>query len=338
MPSPAACSESFAAKLRGVQTSLQGSKIHDVPITSTETLVGALRKHNALLATTRGDVKHLTCELETVASSVRSLQTTCSDMQRTLRLHALSTSAAYARINKLDALVKGILSKVDRVDAMEETLSSQGSELNEVKRSLEKTNQDLSGRLTAVENGEQDILVRLAALGTTVGHMETRLKALPTELRLPSDNIDYGSRAKPEDVTSLSVVLRHVYCCIQTQDAAVGHVHEMLRAYDELLGGKASIAVESEIDKHATILRYIYDQLKKHPSLEASAMDDFKRQSEEALSALSLEMKNKVSPEDLELKVDERYGEILKYLQSTLQVAETDPPSTKPARGITFAH
>mmetsp|Transcript_10246 Transcript_10246/g.26040 ORF Transcript_10246/g.26040 Transcript_10246/m.26040 type:complete len:338 (-) Transcript_10246:399-1412(-) len=311
---------SFFRTFRTIDSSLQGHRKHSIRVTSSARTAGVLQKHNASLEVCTGNTASVAMKLDATMSTCQSLHDSLSQLERLQHSQHVAITSAHSRVGSLESMIEQIQSKTNHLGLIETKIQSYKNLMDEVVTACDVTQQALSDRVSVVEKNERLLCSRLESMSAAVSVIERRLDALPNDVRISSDNVSC-SKCIPGKHQTLSMELSDLKHCCHVNDVAVKRTNQLLDAFERVLRSKAPAGVEVTLKRLASHVQCISNQLRAHPQAEMSIMRSLQMNHTDTLNATLAELKEKISRDELDAAIEERYGEIMSYLRSSIHAA-----------------
>ena len=172
------------------------------------------------------------------------------------------------------------------------------------------------------------------SLGTVeevVSHLQARVAKLKENLLVPAQNVTLPTELQADltgNVDDRGSQLTHLLASFRDQleihEADVERQRKMLQDHTIAISGKASIEIENIVHSHSLHLEGVQAKIDANAECHLPSMLAAIDEAEKQLVDILNQLKYKVSYEDVDVKVEARFGEILVYLQSALHATEAD--------------
>ena len=308
-----------------------GATKHSMPYVAEETLLETLRGHNTILSATQETIDRHDESLESARHEMRQLREFLAAAEQSIRKQ--SEELAGTRHQLIDAKHQTSLlqDRLSTLKNLEHKVCSQDGQII----TLQKLANDMDARFTRHFEGTQTSLskvdIRLGTVEEAVSHLQARVAKLKENLLVPAQNVTLPTELQAglsENIDDRGSQLTHLLVSFRDQleihEADVECQRKMLQDHAIAISSKASIEIETTVSSHSLQLEGVQAKIDADAECHLPSMLAAINEAEKQLIDILNQLKYKVSYEDVDVKVEARFVEILVYLQSALHATETD--------------
>ncbi|KAJ1459776.1 hypothetical protein M885DRAFT_585699 [Pelagophyceae sp. CCMP2097] len=323
------------ALLASAAAGLLGVKRHAPPYVSEADVLFSLRTHNAAISQALREGARRDAELEAAREESRRLAASLDEAHAYARAQAALLQSALARVSQSETDVKRLQAQVSSLDALERTVEAHESRLGGLDEDVAETKRNAYQRLDALDGRALKLEDSAYAAAARAATFEDRLDRLPSDLRLPAASIllpaelqapadDGIGDESSADVSLLTHLLGALRDALEADAGQLVDQRQILADHEALIEGKADVGVEDVLAQHAAHLLSVQAKMDADALVDLPTLYAAQQEATEALRQILEGMQSKVGYDDVDYKVEQRYKEILAYLEQALHTTEGD--------------
>ncbi len=308
-----------------------GATKHSMPYVAETTLLETLRGHNAILGAIQETVDRHDELLESARHEMKQLREFLAAVERSTRKQSEELAGTRQQLIDNRDQISVLQGRLSTFKDLEDKVCSQDGQIT----ALQKLANDMDARFTRRFEGTQTFLskvdMRLGTVEEVVSHLQARVAKLKENLLVPAQNVTLPTELQADltgNVDDRGSQLTHLLASFRDQleihEADVERQRKMLQDHAIAISGKASIEIENIVHSHSLHLEGVQAKIDANAECHLPSMLAAIDEAEKQLVDILNQLKYKVSYEDVDVKVEARFGEILVYLQSALHATEAD--------------
>ncbi len=308
-----------------------GATKHSMPYVAETTLLETLRGHNAILGAIQETVDRHDELLESARHEMRQLREFLAAVERSTRKQSEELAGTRQQLIDNRDQISVLQGRLSTFKDLEDKVCSQDGQIT----ALQKLANDMDARFARRFEETQTFLskvdMRLGTVEEVVSHLQARVAQLKENLLIPAQNVTLPTELQADltgNVDDRGSQLTHLLASFRDQleihEADVERQRKMLQDHAIAISGKASIEIENIVHSHSLHLEGVQAKIDANAECHLPSMLAAIDEAEKQLVDILNQLKYKVSYEDVDVKVEARFGEILVYLQSALHATEAD--------------
>lgn len=319
------------AKIERSRVDLIGVTEHSEPFVSDKVILRTLREHNTVLTCTKRDIIRHDAELEAAYRESNLLRESFEAAEQKFKQQYKEIAEVKQRLIDAENNIAILKDKMLVLNNVQDMVSGQSCQIVELQKSTDALNSRFSSRMKSNEHLLSQVEVRLRIVEETTSRLENRVDRLKEELLIPAKNVilPLELQAGADDLTGggtfqLSNLLTSFQDKLENQEATLNLQRHMLQESAEVIAGKAPVHLEDTVRKHASHLDSLQASIDADADCNLPCMLASLREAETDIINILKRLKCKVSYDDVDVKIEARFSEILLYLQTTLHTTEDD--------------
>ena len=295
-----------------------GATKHSMPYVAETTLLETLRGHNAILGAIQETVDRHDELLESARHEMRQLREFLAAVERSTRKQSEELAGTRQQLIDNRDQISVLQGRLSTFKDLEDKVCSQDGQIT----ALQKLANDMDARFTRRFEGTQTFLskvdMRLGTVEEVVSHLQARVAKLKENLLVPAQNVTLPTELQADltgNVDDRGSQLTHLLASFRDQleihEADVERQRKMLQDHAIAISGKASIEIENIVHSHSLHLEGVQAKIDANAECHLPSMLAAIDEAEKQLVDILNQLKYKVSYEDVDVKVEARFGEIL---------------------------
>mmetsp|Transcript_6680 Transcript_6680/g.21027 ORF Transcript_6680/g.21027 Transcript_6680/m.21027 type:complete len:514 (+) Transcript_6680:41-1582(+) len=323
--------QSLDSDIERCRADLVGATNHQVPYVTDETILHSLRVHNSVLICSQQNVDRHDKELKTTRDEMGLLRKSFIMAEENIVRQSEELGEVKSQLKDAQDRITALMEKTSILKDLECKVSEQNAQIATLRQLMISMDSRFTKHLEHNELHRSNVEIRLGSMEESTVHLEASMGRLKDELLLPAQNVILPeelqiieSGASDSQYSQLTHLLASFRDKLEIQEVALEHQRKILQSHATAIDGKASIELENAMRLHASRLANVQAKVDADAQCDLPSMLATLKEAETQLAKVLGQLKCKVSYEDVDVKIESRFNEILEYLQSTLHTTEND--------------